>query len=601
MAYVVPNNRVVIYKNIPLERNYERSLYFANETAQAAFFPVTTQGNSKVKYVFSDMTHIRVTTPGRKIRVPININDLYDCNYLGITNYASGGHTTKTFYCFIDNVEYVNENLSEISYSIDVIQTWLFQFITGSTGELKNMCFVEREHVKDDTRGLNILDENLNCGDMINGLVYSDPHFADPRIVLIESGMINSVGALVAPTGWFYNGTYHQIDIKAYQIDSEHISDTITSLRNEFNELSIFGNQNAVINLLMIPSAFVPSHEVVWATSMQNAHITSSNYINPSFTPTQGTYTPFNNKLLTYPYSFFTLENNEGTTQEFKYELFNSDNYNFDEYCDFSPEPSVLIVPVGYGQTDPATGETLEHDFSKALRFTNFPKCSWATNDLGAKFVQAGIGAIIGAMTKGVYVNIPGAHYEQKMPNIPPIINPLQIEQSKQMQVYQRPFVEIPQLDSYDIPSTKIGARLKPKGAIIAGAVARGLLTTNIDSFAGNGNILLPTGSMGFNFKQKYLRPEIAKVIDDYFSMYGYKVNALKKPSIKNREYWTYVKTNGCVIDGEIPNDDADAISDIFDNGITFWDVGNLPAGHFVGDYNQYVTQSSSYVNTPIL
>ena len=48
---------------------------------------------------------------------------------------------------------------------------------------------------------------------------------------------------------------------------------------------------------------------------------------------------------------------------------------------------------------------------------------------------------------------------------------------------------------------------------------------------------------------------------------------------VNNRQYYTYVKTSGCNIGGELPADDARQIEDIFDSGIRFWkrlgDIGN--------------------------
>ena len=64
---------------------------------------------------------------------------------------------------------------------------------------------------------------------------------------------------------------------------------------------------------------------------------------------------------------------------------------------------------------------------------------------------------------------------------------------------------------------------------------------------------------------------EYAKIIDKYFSMYGYKVNDVKTPNITGRTNWNYVKTIGCNIVGDVPQDDMQKIKDIFNNGVTLW------------------------------
>ena len=63
--------------------------------------------------------------------------------------------------------------------------------------------------------------------------------------------------------------------------------------------------------------------------------------------------------------------------------------------------------------------------------------------------------------------------------------------------------------------------------------------------------------------------------------MYGYQTNRVKVPNRKARDYWSYVKTNGCNIIPQMPTDDAKKICDIYDNGITFWTKGD-----YVGNYS---------------
>ena len=67
------------------------------------------------------------------------------------------------------------------------------------------------------------------------------------------------------------------------------------------------------------------------------------------------------------------------------------------------------------------------------------------------------------------------------------------------------------------------------------------------------------------------IKDEYAKIIDDYFTMYGYKTNRLKLPNLTNRSNFNYVKTIGCNITGDIPQNDLQKIKDMFNNGITLW------------------------------
>jgi hypothetical protein len=89
------------------------------------------------------------------------------------------------------------------------------------------------------------------------------------------------------------------------------------------------------------------------------------------------------------------------------------------------------------------------------------------------------------------------------------------------------------------------------------------------------------TREKNFYFVNKHVSEEYAKIIDDYFSMYGYATNRVKVPNINGRPSWNYVKTQNCKIVGNVPFNDIVKIRKMFDNGITFWH------GDYVGDYTR--------------
>lgn len=67
------------------------------------------------------------------------------------------------------------------------------------------------------------------------------------------------------------------------------------------------------------------------------------------------------------------------------------------------------------------------------------------------------------------------------------------------------------------------------------------------------------------------IKAEFAKIIDDYFSMFGYKTNEVKIPNLTGRQNWNYVKTIDCNILGNFPQEDLQEIKDMFNNGLTIW------------------------------
>ena len=67
------------------------------------------------------------------------------------------------------------------------------------------------------------------------------------------------------------------------------------------------------------------------------------------------------------------------------------------------------------------------------------------------------------------------------------------------------------------------------------------------------------------------IKPEYARIIDDYFDLLGYATNRLKVPNTAHREQWWYTKTININITGNVPNDDMNKIKDAYNNGLTFW------------------------------
>jgi hypothetical protein len=67
------------------------------------------------------------------------------------------------------------------------------------------------------------------------------------------------------------------------------------------------------------------------------------------------------------------------------------------------------------------------------------------------------------------------------------------------------------------------------------------------------------------------IHPDFKKRLADFWAMYGYKSGEVKVPNISTRYYYNYVKTIGCVIDGDMDTEAKSKIRSIFDMGVTLW------------------------------
>ena len=72
-------------------------------------------------------------------------------------------------------------------------------------------------------------------------------------------------------------------------------------------------------------------------------------------------------------------------------------------------------------------------------------------------------------------------------------------------------------------------------------------------------------------FTRYSIKRQFAERIDKYFDMFGYSTNTLKVPNLNNRPNWNYIKTIGCNVIGDIPQEDIETIKLLFDTGITLW------------------------------
>lgn len=96
-------------------------------------------------------------------------------------------------------------------------------------------------------------------------------------------------------------------------------------------------------------------------------------------------------------------------------------------------------------------------------------------------------------------------------------------------------------------------------------------MTNSARGNTNGGDINICSGKNGFFFYGYSIKAEYARVIDDYFTMYGYKVNSLKIPNVTGRTNWNYVKTIGCNIIGSLPETAVEELKAMFDNGVTLW------------------------------
>lgn len=156
---IFPNSTVVLLRGVPLDNTYTDTVRYAStymqEQAFLAYNPIT----------FNKQTYQRVNRG--YLRLQICADDIYNYNYLMFKNTSYGD---KWFYAFITQIDYLNDNTSEIRYEIDVMQTW-------ATDIVLRQCYVEREHSSSDLIGEHLVPEPVDTGNIICNDVVKSGHF----------------------------------------------------------------------------------------------------------------------------------------------------------------------------------------------------------------------------------------------------------------------------------------------------------------------------------------------------------------------------------------------------------------------------------------
>ena len=497
---IQPNTNIKLLHNVPLDNTYDHTIYFSDVSSQTTYFA------SLVKYNLTAQSYQRVNRG--LARVAKCADDIYDCNYMMFQNTSFGN---KWFYAFIKSIEYVNNETSEITFEIDDIQTWFFDFTIDRS-------FVEREHPVSDDLFEHLIDENLELGD------YEVVHDNSYDMNSMSIAMLASLdGNLDPPTGQVYDNVYTPLSVQTTT------DNTPTAGRALTDPYVNAGREDAIISMYQFPTKF---------------GIAGVNYDDFTFNRQNsmgGGYIPKNKKLYSFPFTKCILTNHDGQTAELRFEDWDSNHVGEFKVagCGMG-QPSALCYPLHY--------RGLGFDWDSGVSYSNFAtvpfagdtfKAYWAQNKskdiktmgLGVAGVLGTAGVIAaGALTGGAALLTGGAALMSGA-------------------------------------SAVGGVMAKHNDTMAVPPQVHGQVTSDYLNAGMYKNY--------FMVQQVALRAPFARAIDDYFTKFGYATNRVKIPNTHSRPHWNFVKTISATISGSIPADSARHICQILDTGITYWKNGS--------------------------
>lgn len=605
--YIAPNSTVRVLRGVNIDSDYQHTVRFTNRDAQYDVL------SAKTKFTFTPQTYQR--TYKNSIKVEKIADDLFDCNYLMFQNTSYGN---KWFYAFIDKVNYINDKCSEIEYTIDVMQSFLLDFEVGE-------CFVEREHSITDEIGENTVSENFNLGeyfvngqiakmsDIVGSEMYGLIIFNKPiRNLYIDtsSGVnppekvcdliniqqreglsqyfyANTVGVPCTLTivAGFCTGLMQAVDNAYYQqihTDGTRVVSLDLVLAAIRDNLLFYqeGNDYKSISADDIVACYVYPKEFSLKSACINAqgrdfpvgysvfsYVASSANMPTAFT-TKDKNTAYafsavkNKKLLTAPYLRMKFYS-QGNSKEYNFENFRGSSghttigLKLPEFLIFGNKISGAefnIQPVSYN------GNNADNRM-ELIQFTENPVALYSENAYNAYMERNSnshsmsiLSAILGVASAGIVSAITA----NPVPLVGGAIAGATGLLGKVAQLQDLKNAPPPSNYASNLPLFSIGAKY-----------------------------------VGGIFYSEGVTAESARIIDDYFSAYGYAVKRIKQPNIfayfRNtsgyylRPHWNYVKTNGAIIHPRtnygLPAEAEKKIAQIIDNGITFWndesEIGN--------------------------
>lgn len=538
---IAPDSKIYFLQNIKLDDGYINTLNWASLEDQERYFISNT-------YFSADaLSYIRYADG--VIRIKGSTRIYYKCNYMMFKNTS---FENKWFYAFIKKIDYVNNSTVEITYDIDVFQTWF-------AVPRFNDVFVEREHVADDTVGKHTIDEGIPTGYMVSfggGKKFNieqpaGTNINEMDIILETTFQIAGDGSLPANIAYL-GGVLRGTNMAVFKSSAR---DQLAYVLGWINNR---GLGDGIVAIYMFPDFLLNTEQITKPLAYLNGSFKDVTYYTikdviynssakVSFSTKLMGYTPKNKKLLCYPYCFAYASNGSGKNIVLKYEFDAKENNTFE--ANYFAQPSAngtLMAQLRLKDQDVYMFE---------LPIGGFPQVAYSydkysdylalnQNKLEFQKTQMGVNSITGAVSLGVAGAVTGFKAGGVYGAVAGAALGVGNSVWQSIQGFSQISAEKADIDAQ--PNGLVGSAQTP-------------------------DTLLLQDRYALMFHQMCIRPEYAKIIDDFFSRYGYKVSALKTPSITTRKNWNYIQTVGATIPAEMPADVENKICSILDRGITFW------------------------------
>lgn len=580
MPLIKPMTDVHFLSNAPVDYQMNNVLWLASEQEEANFFL------SKTKFSFDNCRAVNNDRDPWEITVPLTdgstLDDYYNCNYL---MWRNPQFSNKWFYAYIGTPRPASAGSVTVPFQVDYWQTWHWSCEFPAT-------MVRRETVKDDTIGANLIEENVETGEFVISPVDigTTTYTGIGTDIIEESGWDTTPCVLIAYTykpsettaetdpgtyiinavkdasdsfcyklnniapsfagGRFQQGIYQACNFIAFEVDTtdQDKLDTAIQAVNLYLQKLVDGVMIQSVQILrMIPKFMAPASGV---QPINSAYPRVNNIKGKASPTTFGSYTPNNNKLYTQQFNYLVIDNGAGSQMEMGYEYFKGDSIQgvpvrtptFRLYSQLSNSPACRLIPYSY------KGPSDKENPLYSLELNTYPQCSYSYNEMRADyFANQNSYAVKGVRgVSDALFNTIGA--VASITESAATLNPGGMVSG------------IAQIANTALDAADTIAKQKDRARIPNEVV--GLSDSNIQ-FA--------IGRMSFIEYRMQVQPYYAKIIDNYFTAYGYAINDIKKPELNTRTRFNFIWTQGSNVLGDLPTEAKNVINRQMDAGLRIW------------------------------
>lgn len=516
------NISTVYLLNTPLEDDMKNTLYFADVAAQQSYF---------ASVVGKTYTNVSYQSETRTFRCKDEIDNIRQYNYIMWQNSA---FSNKWFYAFIKKLEFVSTGLTDVYFEVDPLQTYMFDITVKPS-------FIEREHTNDDTVGNNLIPESLEHGEYVtNGEPVS---YIGGKYYIINADKAPSTDGSGSPID---GSTYYSANVGGVPMSGNLFRcDNITTLTNAFLTYSrMEGGLDHVKNVYITNTLAMDESDFEFGDCQLDEYVyykykgnnsPTTRTLSTSAPTSLNGYVPRNNKLLSSPYQYLVLTNNNGASNTLNYEYFaNRSNITIRTKGIPVVGGSIIAYPKDYKNVSSNYTEGIMAGKLPTLSWSGDAYTNWLTQNavnmranIAKDVISLGIGVAGGLVTGGAT----GA---------------LAVGATALMGVKNVTDIMVEKYEHSIIPN----------------------------SFNGNtngGDVVTANLSNGVYLWKMSITAQFARAIDDFFDMYGYATHRVKTPNVAHRQNWWYTKTVNANIVGNVPNEELNKIKDAYNRGLTFW------------------------------